>query len=273
MNTVVFDHAVIYVPHLEQAVRQFTALGFTVQLGGEHHHTCNALIIFNDQSYIELLALKPSWRRPLLLLAARLGWVDYLANSKKDISWRLLPWIVKRYGAIDWCVRTVSIDKTLKRLATTDIPILKSQSYERTRPDGTLVKWLLGGAQDLDLPYLIEDKTTLNVRVPLGVHTSHPNGAMSLRQINVSSIDTSRTARALSTLLNSSIIENKKDNLMVALDKAMINLTEQSNLIGKFSLELEYNGDEPKLLDSNKTYGAEIRLVPKLQSEIKKSGV
>lgn len=264
MNTVVFDHAVIYVPHLEQAIHQFTALGFTVQLGGEHEHTCNALIIFNDQSYIELLALKSSWRRPLLLLAARLGWVNYLANRKKNISWRLLPWIAQPYGAIDWCVRTVNIDKTLKRLATTDTPLLMSQSYERTRPDGTLVKWLLGGAQDLDLPYLIEDNTSINVRVPLGAHTSHPNGAVSLRQINISPSDTPRTAHSLSVLLNSSIIENKKDNSMVALDKAMINLTEPSNLEGMFSLEIEYNGDKPKLLDSNKTYSAEIRLVPKL---------
>ena len=58
MHKLAFDHAVIYVPNLKRAISQFTALGFTVKLGGEHTHTHNALIIFNDRSYIELLALK-----------------------------------------------------------------------------------------------------------------------------------------------------------------------------------------------------------------------
>src|SRR5690348_14168851 len=54
------DHVVILVHNLEDAVRDYTALGFTVVPGGEHAdgRSANALIAFSDGSYVELIAFR-----------------------------------------------------------------------------------------------------------------------------------------------------------------------------------------------------------------------
>ena len=54
------DHLVILVNSLEAAVDDYTRLGFRVTPGGEHTDgaTHNALIAFQDGSYLELIAFK-----------------------------------------------------------------------------------------------------------------------------------------------------------------------------------------------------------------------
>ena len=52
------DHIVILVRNLEEAIADYTALGFTVTPGGVHADgaTHNALVPFDDGSYLELIA-------------------------------------------------------------------------------------------------------------------------------------------------------------------------------------------------------------------------
>ena len=54
------DHVVILVKNLDQAVADYTQLGFNVVPGGEHTDgaTHNALVAFADGSYLELIAFK-----------------------------------------------------------------------------------------------------------------------------------------------------------------------------------------------------------------------
>src|SRR5689334_2853398 len=53
-----FDHAVIAVKDLDNAIQDYHDLGFTVIRGGIHSNraTKNALIVFEDGTYLELLA-------------------------------------------------------------------------------------------------------------------------------------------------------------------------------------------------------------------------
>ena len=53
-----FDHAVIAVQNLDVAIQDYCDLGFTVFRGGVHANraTENALIVFEDGTYLELLA-------------------------------------------------------------------------------------------------------------------------------------------------------------------------------------------------------------------------
>src|SRR5260370_28887914 len=81
------DHSVIVVRDLASAVRDYTALGFTVTPGGTHADglTHNALVSFADGSYFELLAFTnpgqatdhPWWHR----LAEGEGLEDYALAS------------------------------------------------------------------------------------------------------------------------------------------------------------------------------------------------
>ena len=85
-----FDHLVIYVSNLEEAITDFTDLGFEVSRGGAHGATENALIIFSNQVYIELLAWVPVWYTPLLRTVNRLSILQWLADRKGTIYYRLL---------------------------------------------------------------------------------------------------------------------------------------------------------------------------------------
>ena len=262
MHKLAFDHAVIYVPNLEKAISQFTALGFTIKPGGEHTHTHNALIIFNDRSYIELLALKPSWRRWLLLGIAKSGMLDLIANSKSDIGWRVMRWISYKYGPIDWALRTDNSEVTMTYLRENNIPLLDSLRYQRTLADGRIAEWTMVSAKDLDLPFLVADQTDIDLRVPLGEHTEHANGALGISKITVSAKDGHLAHRNLRTLLGIAIDQEISDKLTTRLDNTLIAFTKAENLAQPFSLELLYSGDKQVHLDRYKTFGTNIWLSP-----------
>jgi hypothetical protein len=76
------DHVVIAVRDLDRTIADYTALGFTVTVGGEHTGGAshNALIVFADGAYIELIAFKrpnPEFRWWRVLDEAGDGFVDY----------------------------------------------------------------------------------------------------------------------------------------------------------------------------------------------------
>ena len=125
MSDASFDHLVVYVPNIAEASQQFSQLGFKVSYGGAHSHTHSALIIFSDQTYIELLALRPGLKRTVLLTLARSGLLDAIAKRKTDMSWRLMCWLNKPYGAIDWCLRTEDIDSLLESCRQNHYEVLK----------------------------------------------------------------------------------------------------------------------------------------------------
>ena len=52
------DHVVLFVDDLDDAVDIFSSHGFTVTPGGINGPTHNALIAFENETYIELIALR-----------------------------------------------------------------------------------------------------------------------------------------------------------------------------------------------------------------------
>jgi catechol 2,3-dioxygenase-like lactoylglutathione lyase family enzyme len=92
------DHVVILVEDLDEGVRQYRDLGFTVTPGGKHpRFTHNALVSFDDGSYLELIAFWETadpaqdaemhrWQNHL---AHRGGLIDYaiaLAPLEDDLA-------------------------------------------------------------------------------------------------------------------------------------------------------------------------------------------
>ena len=179
------DHIVISVRDLDQAVRDYTELGFHVEPGGRHARTENALIIFADGTYLELLALQKSWKRPFIRLAVKLGLIERSAAGKTDMYWRLLRWINRGTGIVDWCVAAPNIANTLEQWQTHGNDIIPAEYFDRTRPDGKVAKWYLGGARSFDLPFLIEDISARDIRVPPASADTHPNGALGIAGLSL----------------------------------------------------------------------------------------
>lgn len=167
------DHIVVLVHSLDDAVRDYTALGFTVVPGGEHSdgRSHNALVSFADGSYLELIAFKGGvvpedhfFYRP--------------GNSEGLVTYALLP---------------DDIERTVREARSRGLDMGRPRPGGRERPDGTRIEWKIAEPPTRDLPFLCADVTSRSMRVPGGDATRHLNGATGIADlfITVNNIDAS----------------------------------------------------------------------------------
>jgi catechol 2,3-dioxygenase-like lactoylglutathione lyase family enzyme len=154
------DHLVILVRDLAQAAEDYTALGFRVTPGGTHADglTHNALIAFVDGSYLELIAF-----------------VD--PDAAEDNVWNWRRFLAAGGGLIDYCVASDDL--------AADVALFQRQGFTlngptpggRKRPDGQELRWLSASFWQLgrELPFLIQDLTSRELRVPGGTAAQHAN--------------------------------------------------------------------------------------------------
>jgi len=149
------DHIVIMFPELDEAIRSYTRLGFTVVPGGEHPGgTHNALVAFTDGAYLELIAFKtpnPEHR----------WWTPAQAGG----------------GLIDFCLATNDLAADLAAFRRAGAQMADPTRGARRWPDGYEVAWRLAvpeGSDRFQVPFLIEDITPRTERVPAA--TQHANG-------------------------------------------------------------------------------------------------
>ena len=254
-----FEHIVIFVSNLNDAINDFTDLGFKVTRGGSHGLTENALIIFANQTYIELLALKPFWHSPLLRIANRLGILQWLSNRKANIYCRLVRWVNGDSGPVDWCVSVSDLESTLSNWRDAQLDILKSETFSRETIDGEIVRWYLGGAKNHDLPILLEDITSIDLRVPLPGTTDHPNGAVDIRaaQFRVKDCVIAQDTAVRFLLPESYQDGNKQQGF--TLGNVQVSFAEHA-MPYKVSLTISSSGNQVQQLDIAKSHGVHIQL-------------
>jgi hypothetical protein len=256
-----FDHAVIFVSNLEEAIADFSDLGFEVTRGGSHGLTEAALLIFSNQTYIELLALKPVWYKPLIKLAVKLNFLQRQSEKKVTIYWRLIQWFSGESGPVDWCVRVNDLAATLALWKSQGIDILHSEAFSRERIDGEVIRWHLGGTKYPDLPILLEDTTPIDARVPLAGTASHSNGATELLEIQVRVTDKATAENMAKKFLLPKASPNHASDSPLTIGSVKISFGELP-MAQKISLAVSYSGTHTLPLDLGKTHGAKITLIP-----------
>ena len=177
------DHLVLFVDDLTTAVTRFESKGFTVTPGGTNGPTHNALIVFSNDTYIELIALQSSRARLMMRSLRRVGVLALRRWLKRDLQTRLLDWMSGPQGLIDLCFRgseliEISHSSPLSRIDLTD-PV----QFKRHRPDGLVVQWTLRGANKRRQPFFIQDTTPTDYRIPVGDVRIHPNGALGISEV------------------------------------------------------------------------------------------
>jgi catechol 2,3-dioxygenase-like lactoylglutathione lyase family enzyme len=156
------DHLVIVVKDLEQATRDYRELGFNVVAGGQHPvGSHNALIAFEDGSYLEIIAFY---------------------REAPDHRW----WAPLGKGErfVDFCLQTDDLRGDTKKLRDAGVAINDPVPWARKRPDGYELKWLLSlvtGSQRGVAPFLIEDLTPRSERVPQDFE--HPNQVTGIEKV------------------------------------------------------------------------------------------
>jgi catechol 2,3-dioxygenase-like lactoylglutathione lyase family enzyme len=180
------DHIVILVHSLEDAVRDYTALGFTVTPGGEHAdgRTHNALISFADGSYLELIAFRGPVPEDHFFYRP--------GNPEGPVTYALSP---------------DDIERTVQEARSRGLNMGDPRSGGRTRPDGQRLEWRISQPPTRDLPFLCWDVTPRELRVPGGEATLHPNGATGMTELVVAVDDVYLSASRYEALLGTSPLD------------------------------------------------------------------
>jgi len=169
------DHIVIIVHDLEQAIEDYRALGFVTHYGGEHADgkTHNALIVFRDGTYLELLA--PT--RPTLLQEL----------DPRDRS-NFLFLLAGGEGFGGYALISEKLEEDIAKLIQNEVPVELKPPAGRNRPDAVQLQWRTGMLQSGSMtPFFIQDITPRELRVPITTEwTNHPNDAIGIREITIS---------------------------------------------------------------------------------------
>src|SRR6478609_6732034 len=151
------DHIVILVHYLESALRDYSALGFTVVPGGEHAGGAsrNALVAFSDGSYLELIA--------------------FTDNVVPESHPFYRP--TNREGLVTYALLPTDIEADIQAARGRGLLLYGPFPGGRLRPDGHRIEWQTARPLTNDLPFLCGDVTPRDLRVPSGSAHEHENGA------------------------------------------------------------------------------------------------
>ena len=177
------DHLVLFVDDLTTATSQFESRGFTVTPGGTNGPTHNALIVFSNDTYIELIALQSPRTRLMMRVLRRFGVIDLRSWLKRDLRTRLLDWMSGPQGFIDLCFRGAELSEINASSPLCGIGLTEPVHFKRHRPDGLAVQWTLRGANKRRQPFFIQDATPIDYRIPTGDARIHRNGALGISEV------------------------------------------------------------------------------------------
>ena len=176
------DHIVIAVNDLGTAITDYRALGFQVLVGGQHpgRTSHNALVVFADGSYLEIIA----WRAP----APEERWYRTLRDHGEGlVDFALLPHDTAQALA----------EARARGLDTLTGPL----DGGRVRPDGAQLLWQTARHATPDVPFCCGDITPRALRVPEGTVRTHPNGALGVATLTVAVHDLDTTLARYQALL------------------------------------------------------------------------
>ena len=167
------DHVTICVSDLEQGIAQFRKLGFNVSMGGVHagKGTHNA-IAFNDEDYIELLAIRD-----------RAEYAAALKDGSGDAG--LAPFIAAGGGLRTIMIQSDDLAADVAAMRARGVDVSDAAEGARRTPAGETLRWkvaALGPGHALPLCF-IEHLTPLpQRRRAAGAAAAHPNRVHTLER-------------------------------------------------------------------------------------------
>jgi len=238
------DHVVLLAGDLAAASYELGLLGFTVVYGGEHAAlgSHNALIPFEDGSYLELIAFRTPGAPP----------------APEGPAGRMARWKARGEGLVDLALVPRDIESAIRDAGKRGLQVLGPLPGGRARPDGERVEWRGGLPDGFDLPFLCADVTPRSLRVPEGLAREHPNGATGIRRVTVGVHDVDASLRRWRALLGDAGVSSEP-NLRVG--STSIELERVEGPEGPCALEIATRkADRAVQLDPSRTRGAKIIL-------------
>jgi hypothetical protein len=180
------DHIVVLVDDLAAASADWTRAGFTVTPGGTHAAglTHNALVTFAHGSYFELIAF-------------------FHPEQEQDHRW--WPRVADGEGLVDYALLSDDLANDASAARGHGLEMTGPEENGRQRPDGQRLEWksvMLGrGIGEPTLPFIIEDVTPRELRVPGGATTEHALGVSGIAGLILVTANVEESATAMTSLL------------------------------------------------------------------------
>jgi len=178
------DHVIVAAPDLEEAMAAYRRLGFEVLRGGEHPKfgTHNALVPLTDGFYIELVGIK-----------------DRKLAQGSPLTRLVVEALGRRERLARYALDSDDLKGDIEAIRTRRLSLGNPSQGERLRPDGVRVVWHTAHPDDPRLPFLIEDETPREVRVPRP--TEGLGRMLRLAYVEIHTNDTDGLSRSLKKLL------------------------------------------------------------------------
>lgn len=195
-----FDHAIILVKNLKKAISNYQQLGFHVIPGGELKGGAhNAVVLFEDGSYLELFSVG-SFLLTLAKMFKSIGKLDFMAKGRGPMETRFITHFATGEGIIEYALFTENLEKQLDLIRKRGVDIDGPIEGSRVQADGTKLEfqWGLSHAR---LPFLIADRTSRSLRVPLEKAGKHENGSIGIKELIMAVRDLHEASKQYSDLL------------------------------------------------------------------------
>lgn len=193
-------HVLIQVDNLKEGILKYQQMGFQVTPGGLPGKAHNALIYLKDGSFLELYCTNHGkLMNGILKLMVKLVGLSDRAYSKR--LERCLPGRGKE-ELTDYALDSVPGSlyyANLERIRGNGLKISKPRAKSRVDCRGVRLKWNLSWPESAFLPFLMSE---YQPSMEIGKEkTSHANGALGIRQIEIVTGQWDKTYRDYSRLL------------------------------------------------------------------------
>ena len=231
IQPLIFDHLVIVVTDLEKNIEILKSKGFCVTLGGINGPTKNALVLFQDGVYIELIAARSRLIRLFFRILYLSGILKILEMLKRSVMHRFFFWFGKKDGICDICISVNKLDLLNEYAQKHNLSVTPKKKFIRQTPEMLNAEWLLMGFTDRNLPFFIEDVSERSIRAPFRNNSDHKNKIRSIQTISFKKKEPIFSGNKL-------FKENKeqKSRIYFTLDNPDIDLMKILSLNDKFYL-------------------------------------
>jgi catechol 2,3-dioxygenase-like lactoylglutathione lyase family enzyme len=243
-------HTVIRVADLQQAVRDYAQLGFTVTWGSAPDKARNALVYFGDGTFLELTTLGVREKVGIFALNA-IG---------HPLGKRFRRWVHAQEGLLDYVLEPeCELAEAIRILGASGIPTSPPRRFSRIRPDHVTLTWSLS-CSPFPLP-LMMSRYAPSLPVPAAAQR-HPNEASRTRSLTVGTTAWTTTVTAHSKFYGREPEIRSESGRRVAtfaVEPALLHLIE-SDRDGLQELVLDTRARTNGYLDRTLAHGAAIRL-------------
>jgi len=223
--TLHFDHAIILVNDLQAGIEHYKKQGFNPFFGGEHAggKTHNALIVFSDGTYLELLA--PT--SPALL-----------KNIDPHDRSSFLFLLAQGEGLGGYALFSDDLEADVAAMQKRGLGITLRPTNGRARPDGQQLRWRTAIRDNGSMtPFFLQDETPRNLRVPDDIATTtQPNGMRGINGLSIGVLDITTGIRDYEMMTGIKAFSNNSRSAHLSLNGVAISLQVETDLAAEAKL-------------------------------------